>query len=67
LFFQGTLIPASSWQRLCDGVFAMDDCCYRDCKDGKDGMRIVEATSKSIVTYDVFDGEVRVIHSFEDE
>ena len=25
--------------------------CYQDCKDGKDGMRVVEATSTTIVIY----------------
>ena len=34
---------------------------YRDCKDGKDGTLVVEATS--IVIHDFFDLQVRVIHS----
>ena len=41
--------------------------CHRDCKDGKDGTRVVEATSTSIGIYDVFHRKVRVMHSFEDE
>ena len=45
----------------------MDDSSHRDCQDGKDGMRVVEATSTSIVIYDFFDRTVRVIPSFEDE
>ena len=40
---------------------------YQDCKDGKDGTRIVEATSTTIVIYDVFAFKVRVIQNFEDE
>jgi hypothetical protein len=68
LFFQGPLIPASSWQILYVGCSKIiEDFVYRDCKDGKDGMRVVEATSTSIVIYDVFDRTVRGIPSFEDE
>ena len=40
---------------------------HRDCKDGKDGTRVVEATSTSIVIYEVFDHKVRVLNSFEHE
>ena len=40
---------------------------YRDCKDGKDGTLVVEATSTTIVIYDVLTLKVRAIHSFEDE
>jgi hypothetical protein len=35
--------------------------------NGRDGTRIVEATSTTIVIYDVFHLKVRVIHSFEDD
>ena len=41
--------------------------CRQDYKYGRHGTRVVEATSKTIVIYDVFHLKVRVIHSFEDE
>ena len=41
--------------------------CYQNCKVGKDVTHVVEATSTTIVMYEVFALKVRVIHKFEDE
>ena len=40
---------------------------YLDCKDGKDGTRVVEATSTTIAIYDLFARKVRVIPNFEEK
>jgi hypothetical protein len=41
--------------------------CRQNCKYGRDGTRIVEATSTTIGIYDVLRLKVKVIHNFEDE
>lgn len=59
---KGTLPRASSWQLLCDGFYVKGDSSYRDYQHGKDGMRVVEATSTTIVIYDVFNRTVNSQH-----